>query len=179
VVWLSWLDVAATKQSDDQAGCLIAYQRSTEKPPSGGFSCSAATPSEVCTTASPRQKFCEEFASAVSTITTCSACQRKTSQANMNLARCLWREDSRTRGGRVQDRPTRPNRHQLCGNPIVKMSCSATSLHPRALEQDLAALDATTWVLPGESIDRYQFDASGRYQPRYSANICHRMAACG
>jgi hypothetical protein len=50
---------------------------------------------------------------------------------------------------------TRPERHQLRRDPIVKNVALADILTP-ALEQDLTALAPAPTLLPGESIERYQ-----------------------
>jgi hypothetical protein len=55
-------------------------------------------------------------------------------------------------GERRIDR-TRPERHQLCGDPIVKNVVLGGILMP-ALEQDLAALAPRPTLLPGESFER-------------------------
>ena len=78
-------------------------------------------------------------------------------------------------GERRIDR-TRPERHQLCGDPIVKNVVLGGILMP-ALEQDLAALAPRPTLLPGESFER-SIHASGDPN-RYRAKVCHRMAACG
>jgi hypothetical protein len=57
-------------------------------------------------------------------------------------------------GARRIDR-TRPERHQLRRDPIVKNVALADIMTP-ALEQDLTALAPAPTLLPGESIERYQ-----------------------